>query len=60
MILLEKWMILAPLQKLPYNVGDLGKTIVATCFEKLPSYFATKTKTLNSLLISQTTYNNST
>ena len=33
---LEKWMILTPLQKLPNNVGDLGKTIVATSFEWLP------------------------
>ena len=29
-------MILTPLQKLPNNVGELGKTIVATCFEWLP------------------------
>ena len=29
-------MILTPLQKLPNNVGDLGKIIVATCFEWLP------------------------
>ena len=29
-------MILAPLQKLPKNVGDLAKIIVATCFEWLP------------------------
>ena len=36
MILLEKRKILTPLQKLPKNVGDLGKTIVATGFEKLP------------------------
>ena len=36
MISLEKWMILAPLQKLPNNVGDLAKIIVATCFEWLP------------------------
>ena len=28
-------MILAPLQKLPYNVGDLGKIIVAIGFEWL-------------------------
>ena len=27
---------LAPLQKLPNNVGDLGKRIVATGFVKLP------------------------
>ena len=32
----EKWMILTPLQKLPNNVGDLGKIIVATSFEWLP------------------------
>ena len=36
MISLEKWIILTPLQNLPYNVGNLGKTIIATCFEKLP------------------------
>ena len=36
MISLEKWMILTPLQKLPNNVSDLGKTIVATGFECLP------------------------
>ena len=29
-------MILTPLQKLPNNAGDLGKIIVATCFEWLP------------------------
>ena len=29
-------MILAPLQKLPNNVGNLGKIIVATGFELLP------------------------
>ena len=29
-------MILTPLQKLPNNVGDLGKVIVATGFEWLP------------------------
>ena len=29
MISVEKLMILAPLQKLPKNVGDLGKLIVA-------------------------------
>ena len=33
---LQKWMILIPLQKLPNNVGDLGKIIVATSFEWLP------------------------
>ena len=36
MITLEKWMILASLQKLPNNVGNLGKIIVATGFELLP------------------------
>ena len=36
MISLEKLKILTPLQKLPKNMGDLGKLIVATCFEKLP------------------------
>ena len=36
MISLEKWKILIPLQKLPKDVGDLGKLIVAKCFEKLP------------------------
>ena len=36
MISLEKWMILTPLQKLPNNVSDLCKTIVATSIEKLP------------------------
>ena len=29
-------MILTPLPKLTYNVGDLGKIIVATSFEWLP------------------------
>ena len=36
MISLAKWQILTNLQKLPKNVGDLGKMIVATGFEKLP------------------------
>ena len=36
MVSLEKWMILTPLQKLTKNVEDLGKLIVAKCFEKLP------------------------
>ena len=35
MISLEKLNILTPLQKLPKNVGDLGKLIVAKGFEKL-------------------------
>ena len=36
MISQEKWMILTPFQKLPNNVGHLGKIIVATSFEWLP------------------------
>ena len=36
MISLEKLEILTPLQKMPNNVGDLGKSIVAKGFEKLP------------------------
>ena len=36
MISLEKLKILTPLQKLPTNVGDLGKLIVAKGYEKLP------------------------
>ena len=36
MISLETWKIFRPLQKLPKNVGGLGKIIVATGFEKLP------------------------
>ena len=32
----EKIKILTPLQKLPKNVGDLDKLIVANGFEKLP------------------------
>ena len=36
MISLEKCMILAPLQKLPNNVGNLGKIFVATSFKWLP------------------------
>ena len=36
MISLEKLKILTPLQKLPKNVGDLGKLIVAKGFEKVP------------------------
>ena len=35
MISQEKLQILTPLQKLPKNVGDLGKVIIATGFEKL-------------------------
>ena len=35
MISLEKLKILTPLQKLPKNVGYLGKLIVAKGFEKL-------------------------
>ena len=36
MISLEKWQILTPLQKLPKNVGDLDKLIVAKGFKNLP------------------------
>ena len=36
MISLEKLKILTHLQKLPKNVGDLGKLIVDKGFEKLP------------------------
>ena len=36
MILPQKWSILTPLQKLPKNVRDLGKLIVAKGFKKLP------------------------
>ena len=36
MVSLEKWLILTPLQKLPKNVGDLGKLIVAKSLKKLP------------------------
>ena len=37
MIQLEILKILTPLQKLPMNVVDLGKLVVATGFEKLPN-----------------------
>ena len=36
MISLEKWYILTPLQKLPKNVGELCKLIVAKGFKNLP------------------------
>ena len=36
MISLEKWMILPPLQKLPKNMRDFGKFIVAKGFKNLP------------------------
>ena len=36
MIPLENWKILTPLQKLLTNMGDLGKIIITTGFEKLP------------------------
>ena len=36
MISLVKLKILTPLQKLPKNVTDLGKLIVAKAFEKFP------------------------
>ena len=37
LISLEKWKIMTHLQKLPKNGGNLGKTIGATGFEKLPT-----------------------
>ena len=37
MISLEKSMSLTSLQKMPKNVGDLGKLIAAKGFEKLPN-----------------------
>ena len=36
LISLENLKILTSLQKLPKNVGDLGKLVVAKGFEKLP------------------------
>ena len=36
MISLEKLKILTPLEKLPKNMGNLGKLIVAKGFKKLP------------------------
>ena len=36
MISPEKCMLMTPAQRLPNNVGDLGKIIVATGFEWLP------------------------
>ena len=36
MISPEKWKIFTTLQKLPQNMGDLGKLIVAKGFKKLP------------------------
>ena len=36
MISLEKWYILPPLQKMPKNVGDLSKLIIAKDFKRLP------------------------
>ena len=38
LILLEKWMILTPIQKLANNVGDLGKLIVAKGLKNLPKF----------------------
>ena len=37
MTALEKWYILTRLQKLPKNVRDLGKLIVAKCLNNLPN-----------------------
>ena len=36
MVSQENWKILTPLQKLPRNVGDMGKLIAAKGFKKLP------------------------
>ena len=36
MISIEKWLILISLQKLPNNVGDLDKLIVAKGFKNSP------------------------
>ena len=36
MISLAKWKNSTAFQKLPKNLGDLGKIIVAASFEKLP------------------------
>ena len=36
MISVQKLKVLTPLQKLPKNVGDLGKLIVAKGFKNLP------------------------
>ena len=46
MISLEKLRILTSLQKLPKNVGDLGKLIVAKGFEKLPNLVTLSTTLL--------------
>ena len=44
-------MILAPLQKLPKNVEDLGKLIVAKGFKKLPK--VQKSPTLVTLIVGE-------
>ena len=36
MISLEKWYVLTLTQKLPKNVRDLGKLVIANGFKKLP------------------------
>ena len=36
MISLEKWKIFTPLEKMPKNVGDLGKIFESTSFIKVP------------------------
>ena len=51
MISLEKWMILAPLQKLPMNVEDLGKLIDAKGFKSCPK--CKKSPTLVTLVLSR-------
>ena len=49
MISLDKLKILTPLQKLPKNVGDLGKLIVAKGFKKSPK--VQKSPTLDTLSV---------
>ena len=36
MMTLEKWKNWTPLQKMPKNVVDMDKVIVAKCFKNLP------------------------
>ena len=55
MISQEKWKIFKPLQKFPENVGNLGKTIVATDSEK-SSPNCNKLPNLVTLVISPFSY----
>ena len=52
MISLEKLKTLTPLQKLPKNVGDLGKIIAAKCFKSCPK--SNKSPNLVTLTFSET------